>query len=147
MTLFSDGTWRREIEKNPKPGERIIFERGENHKGVCANPWAYVASPEEACNICITPPKLKYRVMRETIFASREGLFVSPEPEWEGDDLKELARKHPRTGTSMDDFRLYKTPGFSTKGIFQVEDTADEWIEIPDPRPLLQTRVHELAAA
>jgi len=145
MTLFSDGTWQKKTERNPKPGDRIIFRRGENHRGVCISSWAYIANLEKAHEGEITTRT--YRVMRATSFASREGLFISPAPEWEGDSLEDLAQEHPRTGTSMDDFRLYETPSFSTRGIFQAENAPDEWIEISDPRPLIHAPDRRLGTA
>ena len=145
VTFFGDKSavsWKPGVEKYPKRGDLLAFERGENSKGSIANPWGYAKNLEETRRVAAIP--VNYRVVMETKFSSRE--FPRVTIVWEGTNLDELASEHPRTGTTMDDFRPINFSPFRVNCHFEVE-TEGQWEIIYDPRPLVRARKPELAVA
>jgi hypothetical protein len=121
------------IERVPKFGDRVIFERRKNYKGEIASPWGYAENYQEASRA--TDVHLSYRVIEETVFISREHPFRRII--WNGTNLEYLARDHPRTGNEMDDLRPLTYAPHKTIFLFEVEN-AGQWERMADPRPLVR---------
>jgi cold shock CspA family protein len=140
------------LKRDPVEGDHIVFLRGENKRGAIASPWGYLFDYEETIlKAKLSGPVVKetartsipaiYRVRKETRISRLDRPYT--EIVWEGSNLHELAREHPRTDTLFDDFHTSIFTPFTTHYYFEAM-VSSEWISVPDPRPMV--RDCELAA-
>lgn len=94
--------------KLPRPGDGLVLEVEQNEKGLTATCWGYTKAYDEA--LATLPEVRAVRVL--TVRDGGRQMTFSPEPFWQGKDLRELdrligirLRPSSRTGQSTKELR------------------------------------------
>ena len=116
----------------PRPGDELAFQRGENAKGSMAGKWGYAEDYRQAARTADKP--VHYRVMKETKFSNQRFPVITVM--WQGADVAQLEKIHPRSDTPLDDcYSEYEFVNQTTKVWFERESVSGEWASCSDPRP------------
>ena len=134
--LFCGGKMKRE----PKKGDRLVFNRNFGHKGPVAAPWGFTEDYERAKKeVSSRLAPITYRVLEQytTPGSDKKG---EPKVLWEGSDIRALCKKYPRPSDHrMDALQNFSCGDFDKWIRFECM-TENGWESCHDPRPIERER-------
>lgn len=130
-------------QRDPKPGDMIVFHVTQGYRGDKASPWAHKSNYDWAIEVIAkrpAPTTYTYRVLEVMNSIGKQP--GEPKVLWEGSDLDDLLRRYPvpsgRQSPSADPLLPYSS---DSDNIFEVHrwferKTEAGWERCSDPRPL-----------